>query len=432
LLKKALLYALFATLALVLTACVALVLVVKLALAPGKDEWPARVQLGPVAVDVGVPTALRLATSTWFAPWLDGRSFTTEYGTVVLGWDDPNGTLEMRCAPCSAAWPALGSMPIRLDKLRVTARRDGASLSGLLEATPAGRPPTGGTGAADDGVLRGRWSGRLTQQALHLDINVPETPIPDWYAVLAPAVPELQRAHIAGTLSLGAQVGLPERSIALQPRFSQFAVEGLGTEAMAGARSACGAPSRLGSESWLSRAVVAAVDPRFFSHSGYDAGEFTTALGLDRKASQAEREATSTLTEQLAKLLAPPAPAALQPGDERLRLMLYAVEMEDTLGKARILQLYLDNAPWGNKGLCGAEAAARTYFRRGARNLEPAQAVWLAVMLQNPGASLQQWQHSGSIDPERIKSVAENMRSINKNQRDALLRSLAEARFAPP
>jgi membrane peptidoglycan carboxypeptidase len=30
----------------------------------------------------------------------------------------------------------------------------------------------------------------------------------------------------------------------------------------------------------------------------------------------------------------------------KLRELLYAVEMERTLGKPRILRLYLDNAPW--------------------------------------------------------------------------------------
>ena len=40
----------------------------------------------------------------------------------------------------------------------------------------------------------------------------------------------------------------------------------------------------------------------------------------------------------------------------KLRELLYAVEMERTLGKARILQLYLALAPWGD-GVCGAERA---------------------------------------------------------------------------
>ncbi len=53
-------------------------------------------------------------------------------------------------------------------------------------------------------------------------------------------------------------------------------------------------------------------------------------------------------------------------GDERsasrkLRELLYAVEMERTLGKARILQLYLALAPWGD-GVCGAERAVRLHL----------------------------------------------------------------------
>ena len=85
--KKALLYLLFAVLALVLTTVVAIYLVVKLALAPGPDEWPTRVKTGPFSLDVGVPTAIRLATSSWFAPWLDGRSLATRHGVIRFGWN---------------------------------------------------------------------------------------------------------------------------------------------------------------------------------------------------------------------------------------------------------------------------------------------------------------------------------------------------------
>jgi hypothetical protein len=84
--------------------------------------------------------------------------------------------------------------------------------------------------------------------------------------------------------------------------------------------------------------------------------------------------------------------------------MLYAVEMEQTLGKARILQLYLDNAPWGGN-LCGAEAAARRYFKRSARTLEPAQAVWMAAMLHKPQAVLEQWRRDGQIDAANASSA---------------------------
>ena len=289
-LKKALRYFLFAALALVVTAGVAMYLVVKLALAPGPDEWPARVKLGPVAFDVGVPTAIRLATSSWFAPWLAGRRFDTAHGTVNFDWNEPGGTLEMRCAPCSVAVPALGDAPIRLESVRVTARRDAGSLSGVLEATPAGAPPMAATGTVDP-VLRARWEGRLSQKALQVNIDASEAPIARWYGVLAPALPELQRARIGGTLALRAQVALPAGTFTLHPRISQFTVEGLGTEAMLDARSSCGAPARLANDSWLARSVIAAEDQRFFTHPGYDLSELTASLEVNQKAAHAERGA---------------------------------------------------------------------------------------------------------------------------------------------
>ena len=84
-LKKTLLYLFFAILALVLTAGIAIYLVVRIALAPGPDEWPARVKAGPVSIDVGVPTAIRLATSSWFAPWIAGRTVPTRFGQIQFG-----------------------------------------------------------------------------------------------------------------------------------------------------------------------------------------------------------------------------------------------------------------------------------------------------------------------------------------------------------
>ena len=425
-LKKALLYLLFATLALVLTAGVAAYLIVKVALAPSPDEWPARVKVGPVSIDVGVPTAIRLVTSSWFAPWVAGRTVNTDFGPILFGWNDPTSTLELQCAPCSATVPALGEAPIRLERLRATVRRDGGALGGTLEASPTGSTPAA-TDGGSDGTLRANWDGRLTQKALQLNINVPDVPITRWYAVLAPGLAELQRGRINGTFGLRAQVSLPARTFSLQPRISQFTVEGLGTETMVNARTSCGAPSRLTNESWLARSVIAAEDQRFFTHPGYDLAELMPSLESNQKAAQVERGA-STLTQQLAKLLVT---GGERSAERKLRELLYAVEMEQTLGKARILQLYLDNAPWG-PNLCGAEAAARRYFKRSARNLEPAQAVWLATMLNNPNVAVEKWQRDGTIDVARAKTVAEGVKGITKPQRDALLRNVATARFAPP
>lgn len=419
--KKTLRFVLFGLLALVLTAVAAIFLIAKIALAPAAGEWATRLKAGPLAIEVSVPATVRVATSSWFAPWLDGRSVNTGHGTVHFAWNAGTESLDLRCAPCSAALPALGAQPIRVDTLHVTVKRDGNVLSGNLEAAPVG------AAAGNDALLRGRWDGRLSPKTLQLNIDLQDAPIAQWYAVLAPALPELARARIGGTLALRGQLTLPTQAFALQPRITQFTVEGLGTEAMLGARTSCGASAKLAKESWLARAVIAAEDQRFFTHPGYDLTELTASIDDNQNAGRVKRGG-STLTQQLARLLAT---GSERTAERKLRELLYAVEMEQTLGKARILQLYLDNAPWGGS-TCGAEAAAKRYFKRSAAKLEPAQAVWLATMLNNPRIALETWQRDGSIDPARAKWVAEGVRGISRVQRDSLLKAVAAAKYPAP
>jgi len=417
--NKTLRSAIYGLLALVVTALVAIFLIARFTLAPAAGEWAGTLKLGPVQFEVGVPTALRLATSKWFAPRLDGRSFDTRFGRVDVAWKETFGGLELRCAPCRAEVQALGAQPIQVDALVVTVRREGNTLAGTLVATPRR------AGAQE--VLQGTWEGRLALKNLQLSADIKDAPIARWYAVLAPDLPELQRARIGGTLALRGQLLLPEATFGVQPVVSQFSVEGLGTEAMLGARTSCGPPSKLANDSWLARAVIAAEDQRFFTHAGYDLTEIVASVHNNQKEGQPMRGG-STLTQQLAKMLVT---GSERTAERKLRELLYAVEMEQTLGKARILQLYLDNAPWGGN-LCGAEAAARRYFKRPARNLDPAQAVWLAAMLHKPQAVLEQWRRDGQIDPARTKWVAESVRGISRAQREVLLKKVASAKFAAP
>ncbi|MDP9992998.1 hypothetical protein J2W28_003706 [Variovorax boronicumulans] len=393
-------------------------LIVKIALAPAAGEWSTPVKAGPLNFEIGVPTAMRLATSPWFAPRLDGHSLDTRFGTVRFSWKEAAGLQELRCEPCSVEVPALGTQPIKVERLVATVRRDGNTLTGTFEATP---------GTTETEMLQGTWEGRLAPKNLHLSAKVQDAPIARWYAVLVPTLPELQRARIGGTLAVSAQLVLPEATFAVQPVISQFTVEGLGTEAMLGARTSCGPSAKLANDSWLARAVIAAEDQRFFTHAGYDITEILASIDNNQKEGQTKRGG-STLTQQLAKLLVT---GSDRTAERKLREMLYAVEMEQTLGKARILQLYLDNAPWGGT-LCGAEAAARRYFKRSARTLEPAQAVWLAAMLHKPQAVLEQWRRDGRIDPDRTKWVADSVRGISRNQREALLKSVAAAKYVAP
>lgn len=380
-------------------------------LAPQPGEWAAPLRIGPWQTQVSVTAVLRLATAAPFARWLDGRRLQTRWGPVALQWQAADRSLHLQCAPCSVPAPALGPAPLQLPRVRLSVFRTLETVHGLIRAD---------TGPADAAALQLWFTGQLQHGGLALQLHLPATPIADAYAVLAPQLPELRQARIDGTVALRAQWRLPAGPLRVQPQLEGFAVQGLGTEAWAHATSSCGAPGRLRRDDWLVRAVLAAEDQRFFEHPGYDIRELQAALQTNQMEGGVRRGG-STLGQQLAKRLVA--------GDERsatrkLRELLYAVEMEQTLGKARILQLYLDNAPWG-AGVCGAEAAAQAYFQRSARALAPAQAVWLAAMLHRPDAEARAWQRNGGIALARAEWVAGNLRGgTRERERRAALQAL--------
>lgn len=385
------------------------------ALAPRGGEWAVPVQPGPFRLKVGVPGALRILTSPWVGPLLDGRSFATRHGRFALGWDMPRRTLTVACSACTVVVAGLGAEPLRIAQATLTVRRDFDRLQGTLEAT-----------SRDNGgaVLQGTWQGSLRQDGLALAMEVPATPLAQWYAVMAPTLPELAHARIDGTLAVRAAWSLPGGRLELRPQVEGFAVYGLGTEALSRAASGCGAGAGLRNDAWLARAVIAAEDQRFDDHPGYDLHELLASLDGNQARGRVERGG-STLTQQLAKMVVA---GDARSATRKLRELLYAVEMERALGKTRILQLYLDNAPWG-AGLCGAEAAARHYFGRSARSLAPVQAVALAVLLHNPDREARQWARSGAVDGTRARRIAEDVRGIpgwGPRARAAFLRTVPQ------
>jgi len=402
-----------ATLVLVLSG-LGLLLVVRQALKPAPGGWATSLRVGPATVEVGVPSLIWLGTTPWVSALLDGHSLPTRAGRIQMHWRADNATLEMRCSPCSIPARGLGVEALRVEDAQLQVRRRGSRLEGTLSS----------------GNLVAAWQGTLSPQALKLKINLPATPIRDGYALFASVIPEVRQATIDGSFSFSATVALPSVSYTLKPHIDGFSVQGLGTATFMGARSTCSAglrKSRLRADSLLARAVVAAEDQRFFEHAGFDLAELTTAFQRNQREGQIERGA-STLSQQLARMLVT---GGERTPTRKLRELLYAVEMEQTLGKARILRLYLDNAPWGD-GICGADAAARQYFGLRAQELDAGQAVWLAAMLHNPAMEAHQWATSGHINVTRAQWVATSLRPMPRSEREELFNSLTEVAWPVP
>ncbi|MES2901726.1 MAG: monofunctional biosynthetic peptidoglycan transglycosylase [Pseudomonadota bacterium] len=129
----------------------------------------------------------------------------------------------------------------------------------------------------------------------------------------------------------------------------------------------------------LKRAVIASEDANFAEHDGVDWEAMQKAYERNTKRHKVVGGG-STITQQLAKnLFLSGSRSYLRKGQE----LVIAYMLESVMSKARILEIYLNVVEYG-RGVFGAEAAARHYFRTGAASLSSAQAAKLAVMLPNP------------------------------------------------
>ncbi len=129
----------------------------------------------------------------------------------------------------------------------------------------------------------------------------------------------------------------------------------------------------------LIRAVIAAEDPGFWRHPGFDRVAMRMALEHDLEKGEFARGG-STITQQLAKNLFL---SANKNPVRKAQELIIALEMERFVGKRRILELYLNVIEWGDN-IYGAEAAARHYFQKPARALNPDEAAFLAAIIPSP------------------------------------------------
>ena len=136
--------------------------------------------------------------------------------------------------------------------------------------------------------------------------------------------------------------------------------------------------------SYVIAAVIAVEDQDYYSHPGFDLSAIIRAVFQNSEAGQMVSGA-STITQQLARaLLLSPEERTERSLLRKIREVLLAVEITRRYTKDEILEIYLNENYFGNHAY-GIEAAAQTYFRRSAKNLDLGQAAFLAGLIQAPG-----------------------------------------------
>lgn len=129
---------------------------------------------------------------------------------------------------------------------------------------------------------------------------------------------------------------------------------------------------------WLIQATLAAEDARFYQHTGVDFQALLRAAAQNAM-HQSVVSGASTVTMQLCRQLERP-PRTLR---AKLWQILRAWQLEKLRSKDQILAAYLNLASYGGN-VQGAEAAARWFFDKSAKDLSLGEAALLAGLPQSP------------------------------------------------
>jgi membrane peptidoglycan carboxypeptidase len=136
---------------------------------------------------------------------------------------------------------------------------------------------------------------------------------------------------------------------------------------------------------YMKDATIAIEDREFYEHKGISISGITRAVF--NNTSGGGTQGGSTLTQQLVKqvFFADEAQERGLAGIPRkIKEMILAIEVERMYNKEQILNLYLNESPYGGRRN-GVESAARTYFGKAAKDLTLAESALLAAIPNQPG-----------------------------------------------
>ncbi|MBZ0124264.1 MAG: PBP1A family penicillin-binding protein [Roseovarius sp.] len=182
----------------------------------------------------------------------------------------------------------------------------------------------------------------------------------------------------------------------------------------------------------VKQAFISAEDKNFYEHAGYDARGIAAAIVEAVRTRGEVVRGASTITQQVMKNF-------LLSGDRRIerkiKEIILATRIEETLDKEDILELYLNEIFLGQNSY-GVTAAAQTYFNKTLSELAPHEAAFLASMPKAP-SDFHPVHNKERLRQRRdfvLKEMFENgyiSREIMQREIDEPVRSVQNGDFAP-
>ena len=178
----------------------------------------------------------------------------------------------------------------------------------------------------------------------------------------------------------------------------------------------------------LKKATIAIEDKDFYKHQGFDTRGILRAIFYI--ATFRGIQGGSTLTQQLVKNVLLTSERTLP---RKIKEFILAVQIERKYSKDEILQMYLNEAPYGGT-MWGIESAAQGYFGKPTRDLTLAESAILAGLPQRP-SFFSPFGSNATAYKERTLEVLRRMREdgyITPNQEYDAKKGLNDTKFATP
>ncbi len=165
--------------------------------------------------------------------------------------------------------------------------------------------------------------------------------------------------------------------------------------------------------SYARESTIAVEDKGFYKEGGVSLTGIARA-GLADILTLRKSQGASTITQQFVKN------AILTDNkswDRKIREAILAIAIDAHFSKDQILQLYLNEIPYGRNAY-GIEAAAETYFGKSAKDLNLAESAYLAAMIQAPTYYNPSGPHRADLDARKntVLALMQQQGYINSDQ----------------
>ncbi len=168
--------------------------------------------------------------------------------------------------------------------------------------------------------------------------------------------------------------------------------------------------------SYIKNATVAIEDADFYSHNGFRPLSFLRAAYINTTTG-GYTQGGSTITQQVVKNALLTREKSIS---RKLKEIVLAIKLDKTLSKDSILQIYLNQNPYGGT-IYGVQEAAEAYFGKTAATVSLTEAAYLAALPQSPTYYSPYGQHRVELE-KRKNLVLEQMYKkgfISKIEKDA-------------